>query len=143
MNPKSLLLAAALVIGLPTMAMAANHEVKMLNKGTAGAMVFEPELIRIAPGDSITFKSTDPGHNAETIQGMLPAGAEAFIGKTGQDVTVTFTIEGVYGVKCKPHFAMGMVGAVIVGKPSNLEAVKAVKNPGRAGKKFEALLSGL
>lgn len=143
MNTKSLFLAAALVIGLPTMATAANHEVQMLNKGTAGAMVFEPEVIRIAPGDSVTFKAINPGHNAETIQGMLPAGAEGFTGKMGQDVTVTFTTEGVYGVKCKPHFAMGMVGAVIVGKPSNLEAVKAVKNPGRAGKKFEALLAGL
>lgn len=143
MNSRALLLAVALVIGLPSMATAASHEVKMLNKGTAGAMVLEPELIRIAPGDSVTFKATDPGHNAETIPGMVPAGAEPFIGQMGQDVTVTFTTEGVYGVKCKPHFAMGMVGVVIVGKPSNLEAVKAVKNPGRPGKKFETLLGGL
>ena len=142
MFPK-LIAASLAALLLTSAAQAENFEVKMLNKGTAGAMVFEPELIRIAPGDSITFKSTDPGHNAETIPGMLPAGAETFTGKMGQDITVTFTTEGVYGVKCKPHFAMGMVGAVIVGKPSNLDAVKAVKNPGRAGKKFETLLGGL
>jgi hypothetical protein len=38
---------------------------------------------------------------------------------------------------------MGMVAAVIVGTPVNLDAAKAVKNPGKAGKKFEALLGGL
>jgi pseudoazurin len=60
-----------------------------------------------------------------------------------KDVTVTFDIPGVYGIKCKPHFAMGMVAAVVVGEPVNLSEVKAVKNPGRAGKKFETLLGGL
>lgn len=143
MNCKSLLLATTLIIGLPGIAAAANHEVKMLNKGTGGVMVFEPELIRIAPGDTVTFKATDPGHNVETISGMLPAGAQAFTGKTGQDTTITFTAEGIYGVKCKPHYPMGMVAAIIVGKPANLDSAKAVQNPGKAGKKFETLLGGL
>ncbi len=143
MNCKSLLLAVAVIIGLPGIAAAANHEVKMLNKGAGGVMVFEPELIRIAPGDTITFKATDPGHNVETIPGMLPTGAEAFISKAGQDMTVTFTAEGIYGVKCKPHFPMGMVAAIIVGKPTNLDGAKAVKNPGKAGQKFATLLGGL
>ena len=32
-------------------AMAAEVEVKMLNKGAEGLMVFEPALIKVAPGD--------------------------------------------------------------------------------------------
>jgi pseudoazurin len=136
----------ALATGLVAMmgvAQAAEHEVKMLNKGATGVMVFEPDLLQIAPGDTVRFVSTNPGHNAETIKGMIPQGAEPFAGKMSKDVTVTFDIPGVYGIKCKPHFAMGMVAAVVVGEPVNLSEVKAVKNPGRAGKKFETLLGGL
>lgn len=143
MTLKALILATVALATLSGVAQAAEHEVKMLNRGETGAMVFDPELIKIAPGDTVTFKATDAGHNAETIPGMLPDGAEAFVGKMGKDVTVTFAQEGVYGVKCKPHLGMGMVAAVIVGTPVNLDAAKAVKNPGKAGKKFEALLGGL
>lgn len=144
MKTRSFVLAliAAVTLAGPA-AMAADHEVRMLNKGEKGAMVFEPALIRIAPGDTVTFKATDAGHNAETIKGMIPDGAEPFEGKMGQDITVTFTQPGVYGVKCKPHFAMGMVAAVIVGDPVNLDAVKAVKTSGMASKKFTELLGGL
>ncbi len=138
----SLILAAALGVAVSS-AMAAEHEVKMLNKGPAGVMVFEPEVLKIAPGDTVTFVATDAGHNAETIKGMLPDGAEPFVGKMGKDVSVTFTEPGVYGVKCKPHYAMGMIAAIVVGDPVNVVAVKAVKNPGKAGKKFDVLLSSL
>ena len=51
---------------------AAEIEVLMLNKGAKGAMVFEPDLIVAAPGDTIRFVPTDKGHNVETIKGMLP-----------------------------------------------------------------------
>lgn len=138
----TLALAAAAALGA-TAALAADHEVRMLNKGEKGVMVFEPDLVTVAPGDTVTFKATDPGHNAETIKGMLPDGAEPFAGKMGADVTVTFTQPGVYGIKCKPHLGMGMVAAVVVGDPVNLDAAKAVKNPGKAGKRFAELLGGL
>jgi len=137
----ALTVAAVLIAG--TSAMAAEHEVKMLNKGEKGAMVFEPDLVKIAPGDTVTFKATDVGHNAETIKGMLPDGAAPFEGKMGQDVAVVFAGPGVYGVTCKPHLAMGMVAAVVVGDPVNLDAARAVKVPGKAGKRLAELLAGL
>ncbi len=74
-------------------------------------MVFEPALVKIEPGDTVKFVATDKGHNAETIKGMLPAGAAPFVGKINQDIAVTFDKPGVYGVKCLPHYGMGMVGA--------------------------------
>jgi pseudoazurin len=138
----ALVLAAAFSV-VSTAAMAADHEIMMLNKGEKGAMVFEPDLIRIAPGDTVTFVATHKSHNAETIPGMLPEGAEPFVGKMNEDVTVTFTEAGVYGVKCKPHLGMGMVAAVVVGDPVNLEEAKAVKNPGKAGKVFAEILGEL
>ncbi len=59
-------------------AVAAEVEVKMLNKGAEGLMVFEPALIKVAPGDTVKFVATDKSHNAETIKGMLPDGGTTF-----------------------------------------------------------------
>lgn len=120
--------------------MAADFEVKMLNKGTDGDMVFEPALTEIAVGDTVTFVPTDPSHNAESIKGMIPEGAEGFKGKINKEVKVTFDKAGVYGVKCLPHFAMGMVAMVVVGDDtSNLEAAKGVKAPKKAKERFDAI----
>lgn len=128
-----MLAAAAAAIGAASPAAAAEHIVKMLNKGTTGPMAFEPALVKIAPGDTVRFVPTDKSHNAETIPGMLPAGATAFKGKINQELKVTLTKPGVYGVKCLPHYGMGMVGLIVVGKPdSNLAAAQKVSHPGRA-----------
>ena len=143
MHIKSIVLAAVASLALSGAALAAEVEVQMLNKGETGAMVFQPEVVKIAPGDTVVFKATDAGHNAETIKGLLPDGAEAFAGKMGKDVSVTFDKEGVYGVKCKPHVSMGMVAVVVVGEPVNLDAAKGVKVPGKGGKKMSALLGDL
>ena len=112
-------------------AVAAEIEVKMLNKGAEGVMVFEPALVKIAPGDTIRFVATDKGHNAESIKGMLPADATPFVGKNGEDVAVTFDKAGIYGVKCLPHYGMGMVAMIVVGTPANIEQAKTVPQPAR------------
>jgi pseudoazurin len=140
--PLSTLTAALLLAG--GTAFAADYKVDMLNKSKAGTMVFEPALIRVAPGDTVTFLPTDKGHNAETIPGMLPDGAEKFKGKLGKEVVVTFDVPGAYGIKCAPHLAMGMVALVVVGdEPANLEAAKAVKLPKKAGERFADILTAL
>lgn len=130
--------AAALLVAGP--AAAKDVKVKMLNKGAAGAMVFEPALVKIAPGDTVTFVSVDPGHNAESISSMIPAGATPFKGKMNQNITVKFTKPGVYGYKCLPHYGMGMVGAVIVGNPTNMAQAKAASHPGKAKQRFAMIL---
>lgn len=132
-------LAAVLVTTLTGAASAAEIEVKSLNKGASGVMVFEPAYVEIQPGDTVKFLATDKGHNAESIHGMLPDGATPFIGKTGEDVTVTFDKPGLYGIRCKPHYGMGMVGVVVVGKPVNLDQAKSVNHPGKAKAAFAAL----
>lgn len=129
---------AALVIGS---AQAADHEVQMLNKGEKGAMVFQPDFIQAAVGDTITFVPTDKGHDAESIKGMIPDGAKPFKGKMNEKITVTLDAEGVYGVKCTPHYGMGMVALITVGKPTNLEAAQVVKHSGKAKKVFADLFA--
>ncbi|MEP9398598.1 pseudoazurin [Mesorhizobium sp. KR2-14] len=122
-------------------ALAADHQVQMLNKGEKGAMVFQPDFIQAAPGDTVTFLPTDNGHDAESIKGMIPEGADAFKGKMNEQITVTLDKEGLYGVKCTPHYGMGMVALIVVGSPGNLEEAKAVKHPGKAKKVFAELLA--
>jgi pseudoazurin len=135
------LAAALLAIALP--AGAAEFEVKMLNKGAEGAMVFEPSLLKITPGDSVKFLATDKMHNAESIVGMIPEGAKTFAGKINEEITVTFEQSGIYGIKCLPHYGMGMVAMIVVGTPTNEEQAKAVAHPGRARQVFASLFSRL
>lgn len=122
-------------------ATAAEHVVEMLNKGEKGAMVFQPDFVQAAPGDTIKFVPTDKSHNAETMKGMIPEGAEAFKGKMNEEVVVTLDKEGVYGVKCAPHYGMGMVALVVVGQPVNEEEAGAVKQTGKAKKVFADLFA--
>ncbi|WEK06780.1 MAG: pseudoazurin [Candidatus Devosia phytovorans] len=131
-----------MLLAVAAPAHAADHEILMLNKGAAGAMVFEPAGLRIAPGDTVTFVPTDKGHNVESIKEVLPEGAEAFKGGMGKEVVVTFTQEGLYGIKCLPHFGMGMVAAIVVGDgaPTNLAQTETVKLPGKAKDRFAAAL---
>jgi pseudoazurin len=143
MNRTIAALAIGVAVAVPASASAAEFEVLMLNKGAKGAMVFEPDFIAAAPGDTIRFVPADKGHNVETIKGMLPDGATPVKSKFNEEVVVTFDQEGIYGLKCTPHYAMGMVALVAVGTPSNLEAAKAVKQSGKAKKVFEALFAGL
>lgn len=96
-------------------ALAETHYVKMLNRNDTGGMVFEPDYLEIAPGDTVKYLKTHIGHNAATIDGFLPEGAQPFKGRINEEIEVTFTEAGFYGVKCTPHFDMGMVMLIQVG----------------------------
>ena len=101
------------------------HTVKMLNQGSTGVMVFEPAVLKIDIGDTVTFVATDAAHNSASIPGMLPPNATAWNGQLSRDISVTFDIPGVYGYQCTPHAMMAMVGVIQVGNDSsNLQSVK-------------------
>lgn len=140
---KKLVLSAALgALALAPAAMAEDHEIQMLNVGSDGQpMVFEPAYLEIAPGDTVTFVNAQGAHNAQTIDGMLPEGAEGFRGGMRQDVSFTPTEEGVWGIKCMPHYGAGMVALIKVGdgEAANLETASEVRHPGRARQRFEDL----
>lgn len=141
---KTLIAAAAITIMAAVSVLAADFEMQMLNKGAAGSMVFEPAFVQIQSGDMMTFIPTDKSHNVETIKDMLSEGAESFKSKINETFSVTFDVAGAYGIKCTPHFAMGMVGLVLVGdEPINLDAAKAAKAPKKAGERFEAVYAEL
>ena len=123
-------------------AMAETFEVQMLNKSEEGKMVFEPSFVQAAPGDVIRFVPTDKGHNAESVKGMIPDGAEPFKGKINQEFEVAFDVEGVYAVMCKPHYAMGMVMTVSVGDVAAApDDFLDRRIPKRAKERFEVQLA--
>ena len=134
--------AIALCATIGTAATAVEVTVKTLNSGVDGMMVFEPAFVKLAPGDSIRFAPTDKGHNAESIKGMAPDGAAPFKTVLGKEEVVTFDKPGVYGIKCAPHYIMGMIGLVVVGdQPTNLDAAKSVPHGKIATKRFEPLFA--
>lgn len=140
------LLAAGLLAGLTAAPAAAETiEVKMLNKNDAGdLMVYEPASVSIEPGDTVRFVAVDKGHNAQSIEGLIPEGADSFRGGINQEVEVTFEEEGTYVYKCLPHLYSGMVGVVKVGDATkNLDAVrKQVSNlPKQARDRLQPLLA--
>ncbi|CCF20334.1 Putative pseudoazurin precursor (Blue copper protein) [Pseudorhizobium banfieldiae] len=139
---KTLILAAFVSSMLAGSALAADYRVEMKNKGSNGsAMVFEPRLVRVEVGDTVTFIATDKGHNSASMKNGVPDGASPWKGKVNEEITVTIETPGVYMYQCTPHVGMGMIGAIVAGEPSNLESAKAVKYPGKAKKVAEEIFS--
>tara|TARA_B110000196_G_C21002439_1_gene593621 strand:+ start:316 stop:777 length:462 start_codon:yes stop_codon:yes gene_type:complete len=112
------------------------HQVKMLNGSAPDMFVFEPAVLKIKKGDTVTWTG-DAMHNSASIKEMLPKGAKPWMGKLTKkagekSISVKFDIEGLYGYNCTPHAMFGMVGIVTVGDTSsNSKAAKA------AAKKIE------
>ena len=105
-------------------AYAANHEVKMLDSGKDGSMVFEPGYVNAKVGDTVTFKATNSGHWVQSK--ALPDGVADFLSEDGKDFTLKLNKEGVYVYTCPPHRMMNMSGVIQVGKPVNKAKAQAV-----------------
>ncbi len=100
---------------------------------TAQGLKFAPLVVTINPGDSVAWRNMST-HNSESIDGLIPEGAEKWNSPISQSYERTFTVEGIYVYKCTPHFGTGMGGAIIVGDPVNLEEIKNADAPGAAGR---------
>lgn len=119
-------------------------EVEMLNKDSAGRkMVYSQEVVHIDVGDTVTWMPTDKGHNVEIV-----AAPEGFDipkkSKNGKEVSIDFTVPGIYYYWCTPHKGMGMIGLVVVDHDtSNKDAIAKAKALGKSKKKLKALLGDL
>ncbi|HDY85199.1 hypothetical protein LCGC14_0505280 [marine sediment metagenome] len=91
---------------------------------------FVPLVVNIEPGDTVDWTNMEI-HNVNFM--FQPDGAEDFKSEIGQNISRVFTKEGIYIYQCDPHIGLGMGGAVIVGEPSNLDALKAAKLQGGLG----------
>lgn len=105
-----------------TPAFAADHEVRMLNYGTDGGMVFEPGYLHAEVGDTVTFVPENSGHNVRSY--VAPDGVAPWKSAVDERYTVTLSKEGVYLYYCPPHLMMSMIGVVQVGAPVNLPELR-------------------
>lgn len=121
-------------------ASAEEHVVKMMNANGKGKfMLFEPEFIKANVGDSVKFVPTNKGHNAEMIPDLWPEGAAEFKGDLNQEVVLTIEKPGIYGIKCHPHYPMGMLAMVVAGDLTNKAQIDTYTPPGTAAKRYDAL----
>ena len=102
---------------------AEDHIVNLISTDDGGMMYMQPSVLKVAPGDSVTFVPADASHNAESV--FTPEAAESFATELGQQQTITLNAEGIYIYKCAPHLPLGMVGFIQVGEATNLEQAKA------------------
>ena len=123
---------------------AADVTIEMLNKLGNESMVYSKKVVRVDVGDTVFWKSTNPGHNVEFIKGGVPEGVDKFKTKFSKDAEYTFTIPGIYAYWCTPHKSMGMIGFVVVGDDkSNLENIKKIKYYSRSKKIAPDLINSL
>ncbi|WP_297810206.1 plastocyanin/azurin family copper-binding protein [uncultured Methylophaga sp.] len=120
----ALLLSGLLAAGS---AIAADHTV------TARALAFDPVVIKIAPGDTVYWDNMAT-HNVNMMEGLIPEGTEAFTSAMSENINRTFDKEGIYIYQCDPHIGAGMGGVVIVGEPTNLDAIKSQDVKGGLGR---------
>jgi len=134
------LLLLACILFMPYLAAETVHEVKMLNMNATGPMPFEPDFLAINLGDSIRFIPEHRGHNVGTIKDFIPEGAATFMSKIDEDFTTQFTLEGWYGLRCPPHYTMGMIMLVKVGNPSIDQLVLPDDLPVAALERFNKII---
>ncbi|MEO0336311.1 MAG: pseudoazurin [Pseudomonadota bacterium] len=115
---------SAVVFGLllSVTALGKTIEVKMLNNGVDGMMVFEPAFVRADVGDTVKFVLTDQAHASSSV--FTPDGAKTWAGEINQGVSTVVDKEGVYIYECLPHAALAMVGVIQAGNATNVEAAK-------------------
>ena len=123
---------------------AADETIEMLNKLGKESMVYSKKIVRINVGDTVFWKSTNPGHNVEFIKGGVPIGVEKFRSKINKDVQYKFEIPGIYAYWCTPHKSMGMIGFVVVGNDkSNIDKIRTLKFFGKSKKIAPDLINSL
>ena len=90
---------------------------------------FDPVGLWIAPGQIVRWILHDDVHTTTAYHPRngghslrIPEAAEpwdsGFLMQRHAHFDVTFTVEGVYDYFCAPHEAAGMVGRLVVGRPS-------------------------
>ncbi len=104
-----IMLISAAVLFVPRMAYAA--EIQM---GSGGNLVFEPNEISIAAGETVTIVNGDlPPHNIVFLENAELSHSDlAFM--SGEKFPVTFDKAGDYEFQCEPHAGAGMKGVIHV-----------------------------
>jgi plastocyanin len=127
----SVILTAALLA--PARADATEYRVRMKFNEETGAVYFQPRVLKIKSGDTVTWVQEDGvnPHNVVSYSDGIPKGAKPFespmMKKAGATWSRTFTRSGTYRYHCHPHEAAGMRAAVIVDRESRPDEFRKAK----------------
>lgn len=114
-----------------TPAHAAEYTVKMVTQGDKGSYYYEPRKLTIKSGDTVTWVNTQDDMHNVMIE-ALPKTAEPFespmLEKKDGKWSYIFTKSGTYRYHCHPHAGNGMVGTIIVDRPSKADEVKEINH---------------
>jgi plastocyanin len=105
-------------------------EIRMQGNADGSHVWFDPVGLHVEPGWTIRWINLDPG-NSHTVTAYhpnnferplrIPEDAQSWNSDyllPSESFSVTLTVEGVYDFFCVPHEHAGMVGRIIVGRPS-------------------------
>ena len=109
----------AVLILAPLFVQAETYNVESVDYRDYKSLYFEPQFIRIEPGDSITFTVTNFDHQPQSV--FIPQGAQHWKSETGENITVQFDHIGIHIIDCAYHNVMGMAAIVLVGSPDNYQ----------------------
>ena len=103
------MLIASAIIFMPNLAYAAD-----IQMGSDGNLVFAPNELSIAAGESVTFTNGDlPPHNVVFLDNPELSHPDLmFLG--GEQIQITFDEAGDYEFQCEPHAGAGMKGVIHV-----------------------------
>ena len=117
---------------------------EMLNKRDDGKkMVYSQDIVKVPVGGTVKWIPKDGGHNVEFVAGpegfQLPP--KSYINR---EVSMQFSIPGVYLYVCSPHSIMGMIGLVVVDNDtSNIDSIASFDIGGKGSRKLKKLIAGL
>ncbi len=104
-------------------------EIRMLSRELGAHVSFDPVGILVRSGTTIrwiveadvhTTTAYHPANNSHPLRipELAQPWASDYLINPGDSFEVTLTVEGVYDYFCAPHEIAGMVGRIIVGKPT-------------------------
>ena len=134
----------AIILLFLTPAHSADQNIDMVNRLGKEINVYSKKVINVEVGDTVFWKSVNPGHNVEFVKGGVPEGVEIFKSSYSKDTSYTFKTSGIYAYWCTPHKSVGMIGFVVVGNDkSNLETIKKIKFYGKSKRVAEEIINSL
>ena len=141
---KNIVLKFTFILMTCSPAFGADENIDMLNRLGKEINVYSKKIVNVDVGDTVNWKSVNPGHNVEFIKGGIPEGVEKFKSKFNKDTSYTFQNSWNIRLLVYTHKSMGMIGFVVVGNDkSNLDAIKKLKFYGRSTKIAKELINSL
>ena len=75
---KRIILIITFILFFVNPARSADQNIDMLNKSGREINVYSKKIVNVEVGDTVFWKSVNPGHNVEFIKGGVPEGVEKF-----------------------------------------------------------------